>query len=1316
MLNINNGFPHTDSYQATQDKKGFIWFATLNGLCRFDGNNIVTYTNNYHVVSSVINSRILNIYYDKGLNGLWLGTQGGGLLFFDIETEQFKAIGKNQIGDFIAGLFIDSQHKLWVASDKGLFIHSLIKNEELTSMKFVKIANASFNGAVAIYEDHNRVVYFGNKDGVYTLRLTTGGKGYNYQKFLPQVITSAKVLSEFEFDGTNYLLIGNNSGLYKFSYQTGECICIKKYAVSCLFVDNSSKTVLVGTTNNGTDDLKMETIAAAKSTLIGEQKRKQPEVKYIFKDSFGTLYTSILGQGVVYNNAFDRKFTAFPTATSNWKSPIKQVISFTSNDSRYIWIGSRGEGLVLMDRATNNYSFLQNTDQSSFSDKNYVSALHVDKTSSLLLGTYEGLYILKNVDPEKIKRGMHPPVEKIDLGEGNVRINKILEDKNGVTWVATSNGICLLKDHKLLKNLISFKDKQRNVVLKFINYIYLNGIGHDGSYDVWVGTMKEGLYRLKIDAAYNIQGSQIFNVENKSLLSNWVTSMVENKHQKLFVGTLGGGLSVINLKTNAINQFNKANGLVTDDVESLLDDNQGNIWIGSKGLIKFNYEQKKFWYYDVTDGLQSNSFKVWSAYKMATGELIFGGINGYNIFDPAKIINNNSAAKVALTGLNISNKAVEIGAELDGEVILKKSISYTKEINLNHNIKSFSLDFNSIHTQNSDKKSYRYKLIGFDKDWVYTSAKKNFAAYSNLKPDTYEFVYQGSNGEGVWSKGDNSLFITIEPSFWQSGYGYFLYFLVLAAVIYFSTKFAFVKVKTKNEILFQTYKQEQELKNYQDKLQFFTNVSHELRTPLSLIITPIEQIFDNSNLNKELFDKLDVVYKNSKRLKKLIDQLLNLRKYELGKVEITTAPIDIYLFLKQICAQFEDLAQEKFLDFTLTGKPGLFAEIDKDKLDQVFLNLLSNAIKFTPNHSKIEVNVFQHENKIVIEVKNLDSHIDEETRLKIFEPFYRSEKENVADGFGLGLSISKYLVELHKGSIQIVSEAGNAHSKAFSSFIVELPALVDYETAPSHHALEAKKNRTILIVEDNDDMRRLLHDFLSNEYDVIACQNGLEALEIAKKQIPDLILTDLMMPELDGISLIKRIKKAKFLAHIPIIILSAKSSEESKIEGLQALANDFIEKPFNLRILNLKIRNLIQSSDKLIMQGHLEEKLEPTEIKVLGYNEKVYSDVMFDIEKNIENHEYSVSDLCANINLSRSKLFRIIKSEVGMSINGLIIDVRLKRAAQLLKQRRYSVSEIMYMVGFENASYFNRSFKAKYGDTPKKYSKENESTENSDNV
>lgn len=1306
-LNISNGFPHTDSYDVTQDNRGFVWFATLDGLCRFDGSNVVTFKPNYSLDHNITNSRILNVIFDQQYHGLWLGTQGSGLLFFDIESEKFSNIKENEAGQFISDIFIDSGRRLWMTSDKGLYF-TLLKNvEKPEDVTFEKIKTQGLREIKTIFEDHNQKIYFGTPNGIYKLVSNSNQSGYGFQKFLPEMISSCNVIAELKVGEFYYFLIGNRKGLFKFNFQTGEIFNYKNYAVSCIYVDETEQNIHVGTTNNGADIIKISDFIKLDTSISGIINNKQPEVKKIFKDSFGTLYTSVLGHGIYYSNSFNKKFISYPKASSNWKVPIKQVICFTSKNPNDIWIGTRGEGVVLMDRAKNSFKFLDNTTFDAFSNKNYISSLLLTKNNNLIVGTYDGLYVLNDINTDAIKKGINPKLTTINTGLENSRVNRLIEDKNGVIWVATSKGMLLMKNNKIIKHINDISLKKAKIELNFIYNIFLDEDSHKDFFELWVGTIKDGLYKLKLSKDYKLISTQFFNVKNQTLRSNWVTSIIKSKNQLLYVATLGGGLTVIDLKKNIAIHYNRNNGLLTDDVESILEDNEGNIWIGSKGLTKFDYKHKKFSYYDANDGLQSNSFKVWSAFKLTNGELIFGGINGFNIFNPASIVNNNIPPKLALTALNVENKVVTVGEEVEGDIILPKSISYSKEISLNHRIKSFSIDFSAIHTQNSDKKRYKYKLYGFDKDWIYTNNKRNFAYYSNLKPGEYKFLFQANNGDGIWSKVSTPLIINVLPSFWQSYYSYLVYFLIIIIIIYFSTKFALVKVKTKNEIQFQQFKQEQELKSYQDKVQFFTNISHELRTPLSLILTPIEQIFDYSNLSKEVFDKLDVVYKNSKRLKHLIDQLLNLRKYELGKVAIETQATDLYFFMHQIFSQFEDIAANNSLEFVMNGKENLYALIDVNKLDQVFLNLISNAIKFTPTHSKIEINLEQRNHFVCIEIKNYGSYIAPEIQTKIFEPFFRTEEHEPIEGYGLGLSIAKYLVELHKGTIKIDSQKFSDKTKSYTSFIVELPYLEDYHNSPAYQKNNLKKEKTIVVAEDNEDMRNLLIDYLKSEYDVIACRNGVEAMEAIKASHPDLILTDLMMPEMDGLSLIKTVRKTKFLAHIPIIIISAKGSEESKIEGLQALANDFIEKPFNLRILSLKIRNLIQSKEKLMAQGHLIEKLEPTEIQVLGYNEKVFSDVMADIEKNIENHQYTVSDLCDNINLSRSKLFRIIKSEAGMSINGLIIDVRLKRAAQLLKQNRYSVGEVMYMVGFENASHFNRSFKAKYDDTPKKYATNN---------
>jgi|GEM_PF-2860976 len=1307
-------FPHTDSFQATQDDNGFVWFSSLDGLCRFDGLELKVYKTNFKDPGSLINNRVTAVAFDKVYNGLWLGTGGGGINFFDIVTERFIHYTLPHNAETVSAVLLDSQRRLWVVTDKGVVVAALKKDEAVAEAVFREVENSPMGEVACIFEDHQQRIYFTSGSGVYKVAAKTP-KSYTLARFLPNDIKFCNVIRELEAGESYYLLIGCADGLYKFDFQTGELTKIRNYTVISLLINKEEKTIWVGTPEHGLDIIMEEDLLSGNLGPVRNRfNTGHIEIRYIFKDSFNTVFLCTTGQGVKYFNSYNQKFNAYPDAQSNWDDLNRQATCFSAAEPDKLWIGTKGKGLALFDRKTNHYRFFLTG--ASVSNRSNIGALFHDKDKNLWIGGIigGGLYYLSPEEQQKAEKGRQDILfQKL---EGYIspigRINKIKQDKNGMIWLLTQKGVALLKDKQEVR-VVQKNGQPRLLYDEIVNDLVLMDDAATGRFTAWIGTRK-GIYRLLIDYSgdsYKLLDKEHYDINSNLINSNWVSVLLKNKEGNLVVGTLGGGISIISRKDGKYQaqHVTKASGLVSDEVETIIEDSSGDLWIGSLGLTRFNPKENKFNYYDVNDGLQSNFFKVWAAHKINEEELVFGGIDGFNIFAPRQIVGNPVPPRLMFTELILDNKRIHVRESIEGRVVLDKSLLYTERVMLYPGIKTFTVEFAGVHTQSSNKELYRYRLEGFDKEWAYTNSSRRMVSYSNLSPGTYTLWIEAHSGDGVWSEQPKRIEIVVKPTFWQSGYGYLFYFLVFLALVYAYTRYTILRTNTKNELALQQYKQERELKSYDEKLQFFTNISHELRTPLALITTPLEQVFDKYKLNEQVKEKLGVVYKNASRLKILINQLLDIRKFELGKVELNVEKTDLSFFVKQIFSQFEDLASSKGITWKIKGNdPDIFCEFDRNKIDQVFLNLFSNALKFTPEGSEVEVDIQKVDQQAYVTVRNTNSYIEPSVQKKIFDPFYQIDNGAETVGSGLGLAIVKYLVELHSGQITVESQPDSQQHGAFTAFTLSFPCLEIVENIAQQPTQEKKGNiepgkRKLVIAEDNTDLRHILIDDLQDSYEVFACDNGKEALALVKKHQPDLVIADVMMPLMDGISLIKAMKRHKYLSHIPVIIISAKGSDESKIEGLETMANDYIEKPFNLKILNLKIRNLISSKDSVSDIVHVQEQLSPSVVEVPAYTDEIFKSVMADIEKNIDNHAYTVADLCDNVNLSRSKLFRIIKSNSGLSINGLILDVRLNRAAQLLTQDRYSVNEVMYQVGFENASYFNRAFKKKFGDTPRKY-------------
>ncbi|HXI00825.1 MAG TPA: response regulator [Sphingobacteriaceae bacterium] len=790
--------------------------------------------------------------------------------------------------------------------------------------------------------------------------------------------------------------------------------------------------------------------------------------------------------------------------------------------------------------------------------------------------------------------------------------------------------------------------------------------------------------------------------------------MHQDKKGNIWAGTIGGGLSkIISQKdgTLSFETITTDNGLLTNDIETLLEDEEGNFWIGSIGLTKYNPLKQSFSFYDANDGLQSNAFKVWSAFKTEDGEMIFGGINGFNIFYPGHIKKKMDVSSPQLTNLFINNIPVKVGSEIEGDVILNKTLAYSSAIRLNHKIKNFGIEFSSVHSHDFSKIIYRYRLKGYDDNWIYANSKKRFVSYYGLPSGSYKFELQASGGGGIWNPSPATLSLDILPSFWESKTGYLLYALVILIALFLQRKYALIRLDTKHKLELEKARQEQDIKLYEEKIQFFTTISHELRTPLTLIMTPIEQIMEQVDENSVISHRLDIAHKNAHRLKILIDQILDVRKLELGKLALHTEDIGIDKVLNSIFIQFEDLAAQKNLKYSYTASTNSRVRIDIGKIEQVLINLLANAIHFADNEGKIRLEADLAGDEVVIKVTNTGSYLTMQQQGRIFEPFYQVKEKDKSGGTGLGLTISKYLVELHHGKIKVYSRNAFDLEDAITTFIISLPVIDEpgnFDSVPYSRVMKSVEEEeiafiervtasthrpTIILIDDNEELRSILHDEFQKDYRVLEAPDGKQGLKLIRKIKPDLIITDIMMPLVDGLTLCKAVKTDMSTAHIPIIILTAKTADDDKIEGLEAMADDYMFKPFNLKELRIKIKNMIYYHENLKRKIHTNIALKPAILDFDSRDERMIKDIVEVIEKNIDNPNFTVDLLCAEAAISRPVMFRKIKALTGMSIQIFILDIRLKRAAQLLSTKAFSVSEVMYKTGFSSPSYFNKAFK-----------------------
>ena len=816
--------------------------------------------------------------------------------------------------------------------------------------------------------------------------------------------------------------------------------------------------------------------------------------------------------------------------------------------------------------------------------------------------------------------------------------------------------------------------------------------------------------------------------DSTSISSNIVSSFYEDPKGNIWMGTSAGGLCYFDHQQEKFTTYTNKHGLPDNSLYSILNDNKNNLWLGTgNGLSRFDPVTKTFTNYDYKDGLQSNVFFAGerdrgAAFKGKDGTLYFGGNHGFNFFDPLKIKADSTIAPIVITQFKLFDKLI-------------KGANESKEIVLDYDENYFSFEFSSLSFYNPSKNQYAYKLEGFDKDWVYSGSRR-YAGYTYVDPGKYTFKVKGTNNDGVWNETGTYIIIKIRPPWWHTWWAYTGYALLAVGMLAGARRAIIQRERLKSNLKLEQLEREKEhvqLEKAQEvdkaKTAFFTNISHEFRTPLTLIKGPTQNLLEEFSNKPKVREQLEVVQHNADLLLKLINQFLDLAKLETGNLRIKNTEGDLTSFLDVIVNSFASAASYKGIDLIIK-QPDIrcHARFDKDKLEVIVINLIGNALKFTPAHGQvgfsanIEKNSSPGDDRLIITVSDNGIGIPADQQTKIFERFYQVDQGGAHTelGTGIGLALVKELTELMGGQVTLKSELtkGSEFRVVIPLQIIKvleqienLPHLEKTAAVPIDRFPMAAENGAapekpkILVVEDNADLRKFIIVSLGDDYDFLEADNGKLGLEVALTEIPELIVSDLMMPEMDGLTMTAKIKKDFRTSHVPVIILTAKATEEDKLTGLNTGGDDYLTKPFNKSELVIKVRNAITSRVKIREKIRLELLTEAPKLEAVSEDEKFLVSVKEAILNRLADEQLSVESLAMEIGWSRAQFYRKITALTGKSVNDLIQGFRLQKAAQLLEQQWGSVSQVAYEVGFSNPSYFSKCFKEHYGVLPSEYGK-----------
>lgn len=1113
--------------------------------------------------------------------------------------------------------------------------------------------------------------------------------------------------------GDLWLMYNNAVSFYNRTNQTWKEIATIKGAsnfFTCLDLDRDGNA-WVGTSWSGLRKIdaqthEMETISGLKLNTGGIMDN---DIQCIFVDEDNGLWIGTLWQGICYYHPSMKKFKLIQTIQRETLITNESIRCFLEDDDGTVLLGTLYDGVLRYNPVTGE---IRKAFDKILSE-GLILSLYRDRKNRLWVGTFlNGFYC---IDGKNLRIYNQLAFHDKDFTNRNMS-RAIYEDANGRYWVSVANqgvGELDLQTGKIAM----LRDKHPEIGFHRKNFGFypvddhtFATFGESGIY--YYDTQKDKVFIPEIDDPDNPKFA------SPNIIYNCI--MKDSRSLEWF-GT-EQGIRIWDEQKQKAYTIDTKDGLSNNCIESMKEDNNAAVWVASaNGITKIEIKEGVDGYvfslvnFDTHDGLQSGKFFEQSSLKTQNGDLYFGGYNGFNTFNPNKIGYNQTKKKPVFTAFRLFNSLIDEKTDYKGHKILEKPINNTREIKLNYRENFITFEFSGLNYVNPSHTYYRYKLENFDKNWNETATSgRGVASYTGLRPGKYKLVVYTANNDKVWSDEPAEILLIITPPFWATGYAYIFYFLLLAIILFFILKFIQERLRKKRaeQEAIEREKQKEELD--QMKFRFFTNISHEFRTPLTLIMTPLNRLIQQQPEN-DLKEKLKAIYRNVNDMLELINQLLDFRKLEIGGEKLKLSSSDFVNFVGYIYSTFKDAAMNRDIDFVFESEcTGLFIRFDKNKMQKIINNLYSNALKFTSAGGYISTNIRLMEKDdrefVEIEISDTGCGIAEKDIKSIFERFYQSDaNDSGIAGSGIGLHLVKEYVVLHEGTIDVKSKINEG-----STFTVFIPTdlqasddMPEYGDANLTQLIYNQEKKTLLIVEDNIEFRHFLVEQLSEKFNTLEAGDGKQGEETAIRKSPDLIVSDLMMPVVDGLEMCRRIKSNIRTSHIPLILLTARLSDEAKIESYKAGADSYISKPFNFDVLLARIGMLIEQQEKRKELFRKTIEISPGNITITSLDEAFVKKALESVEKNIQNPEYSVVDLCNDLGMSKSRLFPKFQSITGLTPNNFIRSVRLKRAAQLLKSSQYNISEISDRVGFNSLKYFNKYFKEEFGMTPTHYRTEN---------
>lgn len=1310
-ISVKDGLANGTVHSSAQDSKGFMWFGTANGLSRYDTNNFKTYRNNPKNPKSISSDLIGPVLVDsKGT--LWIGTDEG-LNKYDPLTDSFEKFLHNPSDkaslshNYIKYLMEDKKGNLWVGTSNGLNCVKYVNGQPVISRyMFEGIFYRKETPVVDLYEDKQGILWLSISNGIISLDPSKSipvFKVFYFDKSMKVLDKSGVTRLCGDKEG-NIWVATIGEGLGRFDPKTGNIYWTPwKNNVSAIWriISDQSGKIWVATGQGVCNfDTATRKFVYYNYDPINEKTIRDNYTTDVFQDRQGNVWVGTYSGGVSY--------TLVPS------SPFTQLSFDNKGTHRNRIIGDPLGNVILVSDKNGLYSLAANQTQFTalpFTDPDgsKVTSAFVHKSGRIWISKESGVLLLCKREQGKVVEvsRYHVPNNKSFSFPQDI-IPHIIEDNRERLWLGTYKNGLYVFDWKTGNIEHYSTDAQSKLQLKnnWISYLF-----EDSQKNIWIGT-RSGVHHLN-RVSNKMEWFDTRYGRKKKVPKGSVEYIQEDNQGRIWIGGFYAGMHMYDPKIGTLAAVKELESLPDNNISNIHFDHQGYLWLSNDlGLIRFHPDKKTIQEYYFSDGLPGSEIITGGSYKNADGEMYFATNTGAFRFKPESVSINDLPPPVAFTDLKIFNKSVETD---DQTGILKTELVATKQITLNHQQSTFTVDFAVLNFIKSDRNHYAYKLKGFENEWNYV--KTPSITYTNIPSGNYTLLAKGANNDGIWSTQNAELHIKILPPWWGTWYAYLGYLILFVSALYFILRIFWLRISLRKEVQLQ-----------QDKLDFFSNISHEIRTHLTLINGPVEILLKKRQEDKEIQSQLKLAKNTSDRLLDLVSELMDFRKMESGSIQLHVGQYDLVPFLKNILGAFHHFAESKTIQSHFSSNTAsILLWFDSDQLQKVVYNLLMNAYKFTPQDGSVNLSVVEREDRVDIKVSDNGKGIAPEHLDKLFTNYYQVYdfgQQNT--GYGLGLALVKQIVGLHKGAITVTSQMattdrmgdtvftttllkGNAHFPAHFLTIsppttkVEVPEVV-YDPEEEVVMVSQEEKNIILLVEDNEEVRYFIRHALQDIYQVVEAENGVAGWTWATENIPDLVISDIMMSEMDGLELCRKLKADKRTSHVPVILLSAKATIPQQIEGLQTGADAYMIKPFSMQILQSKIKNLFQARETMQLKYNREISLGSQKIKGSNRDQKFLSEIIAYIENNMEDQNLGILEISKNIGMSKSALYRKLKAMTQMTTNDFVNMIRLERAAQLLNQRDLSVNEVANRVGFESRKYFSKLFKQRFGKTPREYS------------